>query len=164
MMAGTFLDVESARDQARAQLAEARLRIKRDPAAGAQREHDRLADMGFSEADATSVVAAIQRTPQGALRFASAFELQVADAARRIPWFSRSGCSSWICAGDLPLSIREGKRIGMRVHALPEPGETLRTLSDQTDARRERPSKRKDPTSPELRRRRPTSRPRQRSS
>jgi VIT1/CCC1 family predicted Fe2+/Mn2+ transporter len=33
MMAGTFLDVESARDQTRAQLADASRRISRDPAA-----------------------------------------------------------------------------------------------------------------------------------
>src|SRR5215471_10907260 len=55
MMAGTFLDVESARDQARAQLAETSQRISRDPAAEAEREHDRLTNMGFSEADASSI-------------------------------------------------------------------------------------------------------------
>ncbi len=65
MMAGTFLDVESARDQARAQLAEAGQQISRDPAAEAQKEHSRLTGMGFSEANATSIAAAIQRTPPG---------------------------------------------------------------------------------------------------
>jgi VIT1/CCC1 family predicted Fe2+/Mn2+ transporter len=97
MMAGTFLDVESARDQARAQLAEATQQIKRDPAAEAQREHARLTDMGFSEADATSIVAAIQRTPQGPLRFAAAFELQVADDASKNPVVQ----SIWMFIADL---------------------------------------------------------------
>src|SRR5262245_22864529 len=63
MMARTFLDVESARDQARAQLAEASRRIDSDPVGEAAREHARLTDMGFAEADAASIVAAIQRTP-----------------------------------------------------------------------------------------------------
>jgi VIT1/CCC1 family predicted Fe2+/Mn2+ transporter len=97
MMAGTFLDVESARDQARAQLAEASQRINRDPAGEALREHRRLTDMGFSEADAGSIVAAIQRTPQGALKFASAFELQVGDAASKNPLVQ----SIWMFIADL---------------------------------------------------------------
>jgi VIT1/CCC1 family predicted Fe2+/Mn2+ transporter len=97
MMAGTFLDVESARDQARAQLADASQRINRDPAAEAQREHSSLREMGFSEADATSIVAAIQRTPRGALRFASAFELQVSDDASKNPLVQ----SIWMFIADL---------------------------------------------------------------
>jgi VIT1/CCC1 family predicted Fe2+/Mn2+ transporter len=97
MMAGTYLDVESARDQARAQLAEVSQRIKRDPAGEALREQSRLTDMGFSEADAGSIVAAIQRTPQGALKFASAFELQVGDAASKNPLVQ----SIWMFIADL---------------------------------------------------------------
>jgi len=97
MMAGTFLDVESARDQARAQLAEASQRIGRDPAGEAQREHDRLTAMGFSELDATSIVTAIQRTPQGALKFASAFELHIGDAAAKNPVVQ----SLWMFVADL---------------------------------------------------------------
>ncbi len=97
MMAGTFLDVESARDQARAQLAEAGQQISRDPAAEAQKEHSRLTGMGFSEANATSIVAAIQRTPQGALKFVSAFELQVGGAASKNPLVQ----SVWMFIADL---------------------------------------------------------------
>jgi vacuolar iron transporter family protein len=97
MMAGTFLDVESARDQARAQLAEASQRINRDPAAEAEREHSRLTGMGFSQADATSIVTAIQRTPQGALKFASAFELQIGDAESKNPVVQ----SVWMFIADL---------------------------------------------------------------
>jgi vacuolar iron transporter family protein len=97
MMAGTFLDVESARDQAQAQLAQASQQIGRDPAAEAQREHSRLTGMGFSEADATSIVTAIQRTPQGALKFASAFELQIGDAAAKNPVVQ----SLWMFIADL---------------------------------------------------------------
>ena len=97
MMAGTFLDVESGRDQARARLAEASQRISRDPSAEARREHDRLTAMGFSQADATSIVAAIQRTPQGAIQFASAFELQIGDAATKSPLVQ----SLWMFIADL---------------------------------------------------------------
>jgi VIT1/CCC1 family predicted Fe2+/Mn2+ transporter len=97
MMAGTFLDVESARDQARAKLAEASQRIDRDPAAEAQREHARLTGMGFSDVDATSVVAAIQRTPQGQLKFASAFELHIGDAVSKNPLVQ----SVWMFIADL---------------------------------------------------------------
>jgi VIT1/CCC1 family predicted Fe2+/Mn2+ transporter len=97
MMAGTFLDVESARDQARAKLAEASQRISRDPAAEAQREHDRLTGMGFSEVDASSIVAAIQRTPLGQLKFASAFELHIGDAETKNPLVQ----SVWMFIADL---------------------------------------------------------------
>jgi vacuolar iron transporter family protein len=97
MMAGTFLDVESARDEARAQLAEASKRISGDPAAEAQSEHSRLTGMGFSEADATSIVTAIRRTPEGALKFASAFELQVGDAESKNPLVQ----SVWMFIADL---------------------------------------------------------------
>jgi VIT1/CCC1 family predicted Fe2+/Mn2+ transporter len=97
MMAGTYLDVESARDQARAQLEEANQRISRDPAAEAQREHQRLTGMGFAEADANSIVAAIQRTPQGALKFAAAFELHIGDEASKNPLVQ----SVWMFVADL---------------------------------------------------------------
>ena len=97
MMAGTFLDVESARDQARAQLAEASQRIDRDPAAEGQRELSRLTGMGFSQADATSIVTAIQRTPRGALKFASAFELQIGDDQAKNPLVQ----SAWMFIADL---------------------------------------------------------------
>jgi len=97
MMAGTFLDVESARDQARAQQAAANQRISADPAAEAQREHSRLTGMGFSDADATSIVAAIQRTPRGAFAFASAFELQIGDAESKNPLVQ----SVWMFIADL---------------------------------------------------------------
>jgi len=97
MMAGTFLDVESARDEARAKLADASQRISRDRAAEARVEHDRLTAMGFSEPDARSIVAAIQRTPQGALKFASAFELQIGDAASKNPVVQ----SIWMFIADL---------------------------------------------------------------
>src|SRR6266540_3723192 len=79
MMAGTFLDVESARDQARAQLTETRQRIARDPEGTAVSERARLTAMGFSESDATAIVAAIQRTPEAAVNFESAFALQIGD-------------------------------------------------------------------------------------
>jgi VIT1/CCC1 family predicted Fe2+/Mn2+ transporter len=97
MMAGTFLDVESGRDQARAQLAEARKRIAQDPAADARSEQQRLLSMGFSEADASTIVAAIQRTPNASLNFASAFVLQIGGTASRNPFVQ----SAWMFVSDL---------------------------------------------------------------
>ena len=97
MMAGTFLDVESARDQARSQLAETRKRIALDPAAEARSEQERLRTMGFSEADASSIVAAIQRTPNAQVNFASAFVLQIGNTATRSPLAQ----SLWMFVADL---------------------------------------------------------------
>ena len=97
MMAGTYLDVESARDQARAQLADVSARIQRDPPGEAKRQHDRLTAMGFSETDATSIVTAIDRTPGGALNFASAFELHIGDIASKNPVVQ----SIWMFVADL---------------------------------------------------------------
>jgi len=97
MMAGTFLDVESARDQARAQLAETRQRIARDPISEAQSETQRLRAMGFSDADAGAIVSAIERTPGASVNFASAFVLQIGDAATGNPLVK----SLWMFFADL---------------------------------------------------------------
>jgi len=97
MMAGTFLDVESGRDQARAQLAETRARIARDPAAEARSEQQQLQAMGFSEADASAIVAAIQRTPNAPINFASAFVLQIGKSATRNPVVQ----AAWMFVADL---------------------------------------------------------------
>ena len=97
MMAGTFLDVESARDQARAQLADTRQRISRDPGAFARSEHTRLTEMGFSEADARTIVEAIHRTPEAALNFESAFALHIGDAPSKNPLVQ----SLWMFLADL---------------------------------------------------------------
>jgi VIT1/CCC1 family predicted Fe2+/Mn2+ transporter len=97
MMAGTFLDVESARDQARAQLAETRDRIQRDPAAEARSEEQRLRRMGFSDADASAIAAAIQRTPNASVNFASAFVLQIGNTTSRNPFTQ----SMWMFIADL---------------------------------------------------------------
>ena len=97
MMAGTFLDVESARDHARAQLANTRDRINQDPAAEARSEEQHLRAMGFSEVDASAIVAAIQRTPNAPVNFESAFVLQIGDTAGRNPFIQ----SVWMFIADL---------------------------------------------------------------
>ncbi len=97
MMAGTFLDVESARDQARAQLVETRRRIAHDPVSEAQSEAQRLRVMGFSDADAGAIIAAIERTPGASVNFASAFVPNIGDAASGNPLVK----SLWMFCADL---------------------------------------------------------------
>jgi VIT1/CCC1 family predicted Fe2+/Mn2+ transporter len=53
--------------------------------------------MGFSETDASSIARAIQRPPEGALKFASAFELQVGNAESKSPLVQ----SIWMFIADL---------------------------------------------------------------
>jgi vacuolar iron transporter family protein len=97
MMAGTFLDVESARDEARAQLTETRQRIARDPVSEARSEADRLRAMGFSDADARAIVQTIQRTPGASVNFQSALVLQIGRSATQNPFVQ----SLWMFVADL---------------------------------------------------------------
>jgi len=53
--------------------------------------------MGFSDADASAIVAAIQRTPDAQVNFASAFVLQIGASATRNPVVQ----SLWMFIADL---------------------------------------------------------------
>lgn len=85
MMAGTYLDVESARDRARARLAHEHGEIQQDPQAEAQEATHRLQAAGFSEQDTHAIVSILRRTPHALLQFESAFELELGSATKQQP-------------------------------------------------------------------------------
>jgi VIT1/CCC1 family predicted Fe2+/Mn2+ transporter len=78
MMAGTYLDVHSERSRASALVEDARRRIARNPAAAARRAARRLRAAGFTEAEATTVGAALERNREALVEYVAAFELGVA--------------------------------------------------------------------------------------
>src|SRR5260221_9483965 len=63
MMAGTYLDVSTERDRARVAIAAEQRELEQKPQEGAQEIRDRLAQAGFSQKDAETVLTIIQRTP-----------------------------------------------------------------------------------------------------
>src|SRR5215831_9950568 len=64
MMAGTYLDVESTNDQAKAQLAEEQTEIETNLEGEKQEVRDRLRTAGFSDQDTTAIVDALARHPK----------------------------------------------------------------------------------------------------
>lgn len=76
MMAGTYLDVSTARDQTRAQIAHEREEIEQKPEEEKQEIRQRLSAAGFSDQDTETVLAVLQRTPGAMLHVETAFELQ----------------------------------------------------------------------------------------
>src|SRR6266566_2881907 len=64
MMAGTFLDVESTNDQAKAQLAKEQAEIDKNPEAERQEVVDRLRAAGFSDQETTAIVDALAHHPR----------------------------------------------------------------------------------------------------
>jgi VIT1/CCC1 family predicted Fe2+/Mn2+ transporter len=97
MMAGTYLDVSTERDQALAAIAAAQREIEANPEAKVQKFQDQLKEAGFSDTDAQTVMTIIQRTPGALLRETTAFELQLGKAAEQNPWVQ----SLWMLIADL---------------------------------------------------------------
>jgi VIT1/CCC1 family predicted Fe2+/Mn2+ transporter len=64
MMAGTFLDVESTNDLAKAQLAQEQTEIETNPEGEKQEVRDRLRTAGFNDQDTTAIVDALARHPK----------------------------------------------------------------------------------------------------
>jgi len=86
MMAGTYLDVSTERDRARAAIATEQREIEQEPERQAQEMHDRLLQAGFARADVNTILTIIRRTPGAMLKTTTALELQIAGAADRNPW------------------------------------------------------------------------------
>jgi hypothetical protein len=84
MMAGTYLDVSTDRDQARAAIAAEQRKIEEKPQREAEEFHDRLKQEGFSDTDAQTILTIIERTPGTLLKGKTAFELQLGKSA---DWF-----------------------------------------------------------------------------
>jgi VIT1/CCC1 family predicted Fe2+/Mn2+ transporter len=97
MMAGTYLDAESARDQARARLAQEQGEIARKPQEEADEERKQLRTMGFSEPDVTTIVSILQRNPRAQLQFEAAFELQLGRTDQQNPAVQ----AAWMFLADL---------------------------------------------------------------
>lgn len=97
MMAGTYLDVSTTRDQAQAQIAHERDEIEQKPQEEGQEVSQRLLAAGFTEQDSTTVLAILRRTPGALLRFETAFELQQSGDAQKNPLVQ----AIWMFIADL---------------------------------------------------------------
>ncbi len=97
MMAGTYLDVSTERDQAQAAVATKQRAIQQHPQAETQKVHDQFKRAGFSDADTQTVMAIIQRTPGALLKTATAFELPIGPSATQNPWVQ----ALWMFVADL---------------------------------------------------------------
>ena len=97
MMAGTYLDVSTERDQAQAAIAAEQREIEEKPQQEAQEFYGRLKEAGFTDADAQTVLTIIQRTPGALLKGETAFELQLGKAAQQNPWVQ----AFWMFVADL---------------------------------------------------------------
>lgn len=97
MMAGTYLDVSTERDQAQAKIAQEKQEIEKDPTHAAQEVRDHLVQTGFAQADADTILTIVQRTPGAMLMGETAFKLQIGMAADQNPWTQ----SIWMFVTDL---------------------------------------------------------------
>ena len=80
MMAGTYLDVSTERDQAQAEIGDEKKELERKPEQAALEVRDRLLQSGFAQADAEMVLTIIQRTPGAMLKEETARERAKAPA------------------------------------------------------------------------------------
>ena len=97
MMAGTFLDVESTNDQAKAQLAQEQTEIDKNLEGEKQELRDRLRTAGFNDQDTTAVVDALARHPKTLLKVEAASELQLGSLEQKNPFVQ----SIWMFISDL---------------------------------------------------------------
>jgi vacuolar iron transporter family protein len=96
MMAGTYLDVETARGQARAQLAQKRDEIAHDPEREAKAFDARLQGVGFNAQERGVIITALRRMPDTWLRLESDV-MQLGPLEKRSPLVQ----SLWMFAADL---------------------------------------------------------------
>lgn len=97
MMAGTFLDVESTNDQAKAQLAQEQTEIDRNPEREKQEVREQLRTAGFNDQDTTAIIDALARHPKTFLQVEAASEFQVGDSEQKNPFVQ----SAWMFISDL---------------------------------------------------------------
>ena len=96
MMAGTYLDVETARGQARAQLSQERAEIVHEPEKEAKELDERLRGAGFDDRERGVIVSALRRMPDTWLSLESDIK-QLGSVERRNPLVQ----SLWMFAADL---------------------------------------------------------------
>jgi VIT1/CCC1 family predicted Fe2+/Mn2+ transporter len=97
MMAGTYLEVESSRDQANVQLAQERDEIQSNPQAEKQEMHDRLEKAGFTEQEIAPIVSALARHPDTWLQVEASSELATGSDAQQQPLVQ----ALWMFVSDL---------------------------------------------------------------
>jgi vacuolar iron transporter family protein len=97
MMAGTYLDVSTANDRAKSEQQRKQQDIEQHTAREAQNVDARLSAAGFTAAERTAVVSALEAHPDTWLQLASAVELNVGEAQQQSPWTQ----SLWMFVADL---------------------------------------------------------------
>ena len=97
MMAGTFLDVESTNDQAKAKLAHEQMEIETDLEEEKQEVRDRLRTAGFNDQDTTAIVDALARHPKTFLQVEATSELELGSTEQKNPFVQ----SAWMFISDL---------------------------------------------------------------
>ena len=97
MMAGTYLEISTERDQAQAEIDEEQQGIVQKPEQEAQKTRDQLVQAGFTQADAEVVLTVIERTPGAMLKEKTAFELRIGASADQDP----RAQSIWMFITDL---------------------------------------------------------------
>ena len=97
MMAGTYLDVSTERDQAQAEIAKQKQEIVQKPRQAAQEVRNRMLQAGFTPADAETVLTIMERTPGAMLKDEIAFNLHIGASADQSPWVQ----SIWMFVTDL---------------------------------------------------------------
>ncbi len=83
MMAGTFLEVETTNDQAKAQLAQEQAEIANHPEAEKQKARDQLHAAGFNDQDTNAIVEILARNPQAFLQFEATSELHIGRSVQK---------------------------------------------------------------------------------
>ncbi len=97
MMAGTYLEVSTERDQTEAEIAAEQAEIEQKPQQEAEEIRDQLERAGFNDADTQTVLAIVQRKPDVMLQLESASELGVGKSAEQNPLVQ----SIWMFVADL---------------------------------------------------------------
>lgn len=97
MMAGTFLDVESTNDQAKAKLAHEQREIETNLEEEKQEVRDRLRTAGFNDQETAAIVDALARHPKTFLQVEAASELQLGSSEQKNPFVQ----SAWMFISDL---------------------------------------------------------------
>jgi len=97
MMAGTFLDVQNANDQAAAQIAEERARYEADPDQAEADARRRMVSAGFTDSEAATVSSIMSKHPDTRLKIAAAVDLGAGEATRQNPYVQ----SVWMFVTDL---------------------------------------------------------------
>ncbi len=97
MMAGTFLDVESTNDQAKAQLAYEQAEIDNNLEGEKQEVRERLRTAGFNDQDTAAIVDTLARHPKTLLKVEATSELQLGSTEQKNPFVQ----AAWMFISDL---------------------------------------------------------------